>query len=296
MDQEQTISPAEAFNAPAEGQQTPISQEPTGTPGFSEGAAPQQQPVQAPAPTPSITPEMIQAAVQAGASAAIRAHQPSQPPPQRRDMTPEEQAEFDRTFNVVRVTPELYKGIYGVAPADAQQVKNLESFAHNVARQAIAMAVHYNRDEYQNAFKNYQQQLDARLSPVFDAYRQQEAAKLEQEFLTSNEDLKDHAALVKELAIATKAQLDQGNLRELRNPDGSVNRGAAMKFVADKARSLLNKAAPTGQNPSQVRGPSRRHSMTPLSGGGRPGTGGPQQPGNNSATFSPKEVFGDTER
>ena len=292
---EPTISPQDAFST-AEGPVEQSGGEPQGSPGLPEGGQLQsQQQTQAPAAPVQITPEMIREAVQAGSAAAsqasIAAMRASQPVPPPRAPTAEEVAEFERQFNVVKATPDLYKQIFGVAPQNAEQVKALQDVLHATARQAISMSTYTANQRLEERLKEMQTQLDQRLSPLMTAHQEVVIQKTEAEFLAANADLKDHAALVSEIAMATKAQLDAGQLREVRNADGSVNREKVFQFVADKARSLLGKAAPTGQAPGQ-RQTQRRFQMTPLSSGGSPGSGRPLQPANGK-TISPQEVFKD---
>lgn len=280
LSQSQGPSPQETF-------------EPHGSPGIAEGAspAPSALPV-APTPPapPAITPEMIQQAVQAGAQAAMRS-QPQAPAPQH-EPTAQEIQEFERQFNVVRLTPERFKQIFGFVPETPEQLKAAEGLMHDTARQAIAMATYQSNQAFELRLQELQQRYDAQLQPLQSAYQVQRIQQVEQEFITTHPDLKDHAALVKEVALATQAQLSQGQLQELRRADGSVDRAAATKFVADRARSLLVKAAPAGQPASRITGQSQRHSMTPLSSGGAPGQGSPPRSAASGQYISPKDVFG----
>lgn len=274
-----TPSPEQTFGSP-EGTNVP-----TGNPGIAEGAAPDQN---APATAaPAITADMIRQAVEQGGQAAARAAIESQranapkgaPPPP----TPEEQAEFERQFHVVKVTPEMFKNIMGVAPQNQEQLKALEATLHATAKQAIAMSTYTANQNFEAKLKEMQTTMDQRLAPIFDTHQQAQFAQAEKQFIEQNADLKDHAALVKEVALATLAQVQSGALK-------FTDRNAANKFVADKVRSLLGKAAPTGQNPGQRQ--TARRSMTPTSVGGGPGSGRPLQPANNG-TISPRDVFKD---
>lgn len=256
-------APSEVFGGGQQTTQTPDTgvqqQQPTQT----------QQPTQSAPAAPAITAEMIAEAVKTGVAAV-------QPKPAPAAPTPEEIAQFDRQFNVIRVTPDMYKAILGVAPQSQEQLKALEQALHGSAKQAIAMSQYLANQEIEKRLQAFQQQM----SPVQNFVQQQQHQALETEFYSRHADLKDHGALCKELALAAQAQ---------RIPFKSPQE--AMDFVANKARSLLGKAAPTGQ-PVSTR-TTQRHSMTPTSLGGNPGSGRSPQPG-NSATVSPKDVFGGT--
>jgi len=245
---------------------------------------PQSPTLGTPPPT-AITPEMIQQAVQAGAQAAMRSMPTPPPPPPAppRELTPQEQADFDRAFNVVRITPERYLAITGQAAQTQEQIKALESTLHDTVRQAVAISLYQAQQMNSKALTAYQTQMDSRLAPVFQAHQQARIVQLENDFHTANPDLKDYSELVKEVALSTQAQ---------RIPFKSQDE--AFKFVADRVRSLLGKAAPSGSPPAKPGQPTRRFIMTPLSGGGNPGSNGPPRPAKNSGVISPQEVF--TER
>lgn len=223
------------------------------------------------AASPNITPEMIAQAVATGVQQVMprQSQQPQAP-------TPEEVAEFEKQFNVVKVNADIYKQILGVAPQNEQQVQALQGLLHGAAKQAIAMSTYMMRNEMQQRLQQVQQQF----APVNDYVTQQQVTKIENDFLTANPDLKDHQALVKEIAIAARASGQQFKSRD-----------DAFKFVADRARSLLGKAAPAGQPASRSPQATRKYNMTPTSLGGNPGGSRQPQAGSN-ATVSPKDVFG----
>jgi len=210
-------------------------------------------------------------------AAAVRAGMPPPPAPVQQPPTAEEIAQFEKQFNVVRVTPDTYKAILGVAPQSEAQVKALENLLHSAARQGISMSTYTMQQKMDERFKA----LESRYAPMQDYVTQQQVKALETSFLSAHPDLKDHQALVKEVAVATRA-----------NNIPFKSQQEAFQFVADRARSLLGKAAPTGQQRSasqQQSSSTRKFAMTPTSLGGNPGTGrSPQQSG---ATIRPQDVF-----
>lgn len=239
------------------------------------------QPIQPATPPPQqITPEMIAAAVTAGVRGV-------QPPAPAKVLTPEEkqqqQTEFDKQFNIVRVTPEMFKSITGYAAQSPEQLKALETTLHAAGKQSIAISNYL----FEQRMAQMEKQFSDRFAPIAAERQQAQVRQLEDSFLKANPDLADNQALVKELALATQMQVQQGVLK-------FSSRDEAFKFVADKARSLLGKAAPSGTTPgSRQSAPTqRRFGMTPTGMGGSPGSGSPQRPG-NSGTVSPRDVFGD---
>lgn len=270
--------PQEVFNEPQGDVQIPSTPS-----GVSEGESGSSQQAKAPAqvgtpPPPVFTPDMIQNAVAQGVKLGadmVRPQQQQQPI----QITPEQQAEFDKQFNVVRVTPDVFKSVTGYAPESPEQMKALENLLHNTARQAVALSQYAINQSVEKRFNDF----NTKLSPIMEQHHAATLQKMENEFIQTYPDLKDYKELVKDVATSVNALRQQGKLN-------FTSRQEAFKFVADRARSLLNTAASTGRNSSQTQSP-RRYTMTPTSVGGSPGSGRPLQSG-NTGTISPKDVFG----
>jgi hypothetical protein len=205
----------------------------------------------------------------------IRPAQVQQPQPLQ-PLTPEQQAQFDKEFAVVRVTPELFQGILGFAPENPQQLKALETFAHGIVRQASAMTMF----KVQQLAQEREGALTERLSPVMQAHQAAQAKQVEETFFGKYPDLKDFGPLVAEVALAEKAR---GTKFE--SPE------KALESVASKARALLGNRAPSGSTTQSTQGKQpTRPSMPSVSTGGRSG-GSPQS--SQQPASGPKAVFGD---
>jgi len=191
---------------------------------------------------------------------------------QPQQITPEQQAEFDRQFNVVRVTPERFQAIMGFAPASPEQMKALETILHDVARMSNAMTNY----QVQQTIQQREQAAMGRIAPIETYFRQQQAAAIESEFYKGNPDLKDFGDLCGEVAASM-------NARGERFPDQAT----AIKTLATRVRDLLTKAR-GGTPPPKGQGAVARKAMPTTSMGGRTGTGGSQTP-----VSGPQAVFGD---
>lgn len=269
--------PESVFGTPAAPSiETPT---PASTPATPAAATPEPTPAAVPASTAqpagvTMTEEQL-ASLAAKMAAGIAPQAPAAPQtPQQ--MTPEQQAQFDKEFNVVRVTPELFQSILGFAPENPAQLKAFENFAHGIVRQAAAMTMF----QVQQMAKEREGALTQRLSPVLQHHQEQQAAKLETDFFTAHPDLKDFGGLVAEVAAAEKAR---GTT--FKSPKEAID------YVANKARTLLGKGAtPGGTTPSTtVTKPTvTKPSMPTVSTGGRSGSQSSPQPASG-----PKAVFGD---
>lgn len=188
-------------------------------------------------------------------------------------ITPEQQAEFDRQFNVVRVTPELFTQIMGVAPQNDAQMKAFEAFAHNIVKQANAMTTYQINQELARREGVLQQ----RYQPVADYVSTQQANALREGFFKDNPDLKDFENLASEVIKAAKSEGKQ-----------FADAKQASTYVATRVREYLTKARGGLPPPKQQTG-ARKHTMPATSMGGRTGSNnGSQQP-----VSGPQQVFGD---
>lgn len=278
-----TATPESVFGAPKsepaiKASESVKQQTPNTPPATREGktgtppAVPAQQP-QAPAPTTvAMTEEQLATLAQKmAASVQPRQTQPEAPA----TLTPEQQAEFDRSFNVVRVTPEIFQSIMGYAPENAAQLKSLESFAHGIVKQAAAMTMY----QVQQLAQEREGRLTERLSPVLQHHQQQQATAVENKLYELHPDLKDFGGLVAEVAAAEHARGTR-----FKSTDEAIN------FVANKARTLLGNRAISGttQSTTTQGNTSSKPSMPTTSVGGRSGASSSPQP-----ALGPKAVFGD---
>lgn len=209
------------------------------------------------------------------ASQMVRALPQQQAPQQQRQeqpITPEQQAEFDRAFNVVRVTPQIFESVMGVAPQNEAQMKALETLLHGVVRQANAMTTYQMNQE----MARKEQALQARYQPVVEYVSTQQANALREGFFKEHPDLKDFESLANEVIKSAKSEGRQF-------PDAK----SASTFVATRVREHLTKAR--GGQPPPKTGTSARKTMPTTSMGGRMGSNnGSQQP-----VSGPQSVFQD---
>jgi hypothetical protein len=197
--------------------------------------------------------------------------QPQRQPEPQQPVTAEQQAEFDRAFNVVRVTPQIMRDAFGIE-ATPEQCKAFEALMHNAVRQANAMTSY----QVQQEIARREQAAMGRFQPVMEYVSQQQAAALETNFFSENKDLEDFKPLVQEVTAAAKAS----NMR-------FKDRKEAFTYVATRARDLLNKARGGTPPPRQTSG--ARRTMPAVSTGGRTGSNnGARQP-----VSGPQVVFGD---
>lgn len=203
----------------------------------------------------------------------VRPSTPTTPEPPRQ-LTPEEQKQFDREFNVVRVNPELFQSILGFAPENESQLKALENFAHSIVRQAAAMTL-YKVNEMVNEREGM---LRERLTPIMQEHQVAQSRKIEETFFAKHPDLKDFSPLVTEVAKAVKAE---GRTFK--------SHAEAIDFVANRARTLLGNRAPnSGTAQSTTQKPPQKPSMPTTSIGGRSGSNSSPRP-----ESGPRAVFGD---
>lgn len=220
--------------------------------------------------TVNMTHEQLETLATRMVSAMPRAAQP-QAQQQAQPVTAEQQAEFDRQFNVVRVTPEMFRNVFGV-DGSPEQLKAMEGMLHNVARMSNAM-VNY---QVQQEIQRREQGALARVQPALDYVQRVEAQNLETEFFTKHADIKEFPSLVQEVIGNAKAN----NVR-------FADKSKAMDYVATRVRDLLTKARGGLPPPKQQSG-TRKHTMPAVSTGGRTGSNnGSQQP-----VSGPQAVFG----
>lgn len=237
------------------------------------------QPPQSPADrgTVAMTEEQLAAlAATITKAAQTAAPAPQQPPQPLRPMTPEEQAQFDREFNVVRVTPEIFQGIMGFAPEKPEQLKALENFAHSIMRMSASMTMY----QMNNTIKAREEAVRAEFTPIQAHYQQQQSQQLQQTFFERHPDLKGSDALIVEITKAAKA-------------DGLKFKSSdeIIEFVANRARTLLGKGAPSSSTQGQQPQGQRPAMPTTSMGGRSGGQGSPQQ-----SAVGPRSVFGDLDR
>lgn len=257
--------------AKEESTETAASAEPATSP--TPPAAAAATPAAAPSPV-AMSDEQLTKLAQSIAN-GVKPVTPATQEQPNRPLTPEEQAQFDKEFNVVRVTPQLFQSIMGFAPESAEQLKAFENFAHGIVRQASAMTMF----QVQQMAEQRQAALEGRLGPVLQQHAQAQAKAIETEFFTSHPDLKGFDGLLQEVAIAAKAQG-----MKFKSPQ------EAATYVANKARTLLGKSATSGttQTSTQTGKTQSKPSMPTTSVGGRSGSSGSPQPASG-----PKAVFGD---
>ena len=246
----------------------------------SQPAETQPVKVEAPAATQPSTVAMTDAQLTQLAQTMVAgmkpAAQPALQPDPNRPLTAEEQQQFDKEFNVVRVTPQLFQSIMGFAPENAEQLKHLENFAHGIVRQAAAMTMF----RVQQFAQEREGKLTERLSPVLRSHQEAQGKQIEDAFYAKNADLVDWKDLVNEVALAEKARGTQ-----FKSPQEAAD------FVANKARTLLGNRASSGTtqtSTTQRTNTTQKPSMPTTSVGGRSGSGGSPQPASG-----PRAVFGD---
>lgn len=240
------------------------------SPGESASTHEAQPPAQQPS---SVTMTNEQLERLATTMVQARGAQQTPQPQQNQPITPEQQAAFDQAFNVVRVTPELYTSIFGVAPQSQEQLKALENVLHNVARMSNAMATY----QFQQELQRREQALQGRFQPVADYVNQQQATKLENDFFTHAPDLKDFKGLVGEVIAAAKARGEHYNSPQ-----------EAFTKLATRVRDYLNKARGGTPPPNGQRVASRKTMPTTSMGGRTASVNGSQ-----GAVSGPQAVFGD---
>lgn len=193
---------------------------------------------------------------------------------ERREMTPEERVQFDKQFQVVRVTPEMFKGIMGYAAETPEQLKALENFAHSIMRMSASTTLY----ETNRLMQQREEAVRAEFGPIREAHIQQTNARMETELFAAHPDLKDFAPLLVEISKAAKA-----DGIKFKTPAEAYN------FVANKARTLLGKSAPASSTQGRETA-TRKPAMPTTSMGGRSASpsSSPQ-----TAASGPKAVFGD---
>lgn len=183
-------------------------------------------------------------------------------------------AELAQQLSIVTVTPELYKGVFGV-DGTPEQVKGLNDYGQAIAKQAVTIA--------SVLFERQLKTLQDSLSPYTAVVRQQEASRIEKEFYTEHKDLTGYEEMVKQqYQLALQSGKTFASLAE------------ASKFVADQTRSTLLSLGITPKTPiangAPVSGKSvpQTRPMTPTSMGGK--GGGNNQPTQPKSTV--EQVWG----
>jgi hypothetical protein len=197
-------------------------------------------------------------------------------------MTPQEQADFDRTFNVVHITPEIFQGIMGYAAEKPEQLQALEKLAHGIVRQTMAMATYY----FNGRVEDERTKLMESIKPVITDHEQTQLTKTRTEsmnaFYTEHPDLKDYATVVQEVIFETKGRgLSFNSLKD------------ANLYVANKARGRLNMSTPSGTPPPSPSTAPVGGGFTPTLTSGRPGSNSSPRPG---VAVTPQSIFGNETR
>lgn len=227
-----------------------------------------------PAAVPTIV-NPAQVTLSPEALAALRAPAPITPVAATA-FTPEEQAEFDRSFNIVRLTPERFKSITGYLP-EGESLKAMEAFGHDIAKQAVSLALY----QANLLFKEKETALRETLAPLMNSHQSQRATEITSYFNATHPDLKDHTALIQDITALEKAKGTKF---------ASVEE--ASTFVANRARELLKLPPVSGTvNPTSGQiPPVQKQTMPTTMVGGRPGNPSSSQP----PVSGPRAVFGTT--
>lgn len=229
-----------------------------------------QQPPPAPAAPPplvGLSKEQLAEIVQS----SVKAVQPQQ----QQQYT---QEDFDRAFNVVKVTPEVLAK-FGL-PATPEAAVAFGELTQAIVRQAVTMASY----QVENTKRQLLEQFSQEYGPARQFAIEQQEQRLKEEFFTSHPDLKGYDPLL----VQVKDQL----LRE--GQDFKGDKQAVFKAVADRTRAII-KSLPglNGQNQQQQPqngSPRPTGKMSTVSAGGQggAGAGGGSASGANTA----KSVFG----
>lgn len=230
-------------------QQNPFLEVGTETQETDVGQQQQQTPSQ-----PSLTQEQWTKLMQTTAETL----KPLVQPQQQQQWT---QEDFDRTFNVVRVTPELAAAL-GLAETS---VPKLQEFAHAIARQATTMA------EWRigEVTRQMQQQFNQQLTPLQQYYKQQQDVEYERQFMTKHPEFKGMEPVLRN--IYAKLQAEGRTFKTVEE---------AFNEVAGQAKTILDAlkkagAAPQQQNTTTSTGvPAQQgRKMSTLTGGGQGASG-----------------------
>jgi hypothetical protein len=195
--------------------------------------------------------------------------------------TPQEQAEFEKHFGIVRLNKENFKSIMGFDAQNPDQIKQLEATLHQASRQATLMANYQTQQLLQEQENRLRAEFQQQVGPVIQAHQAAQSAAIEDAFYKGAEDLRDYKELVQSVA---HFEMSKGTKFK------SIEE--ANKFVAERVRGLLTKAAPSGNQTSS--GPTaqttqRKFSMPTTSMAGRPGSSSSAA----KPASGPQEIFGD---
>lgn len=225
----------------------------------TQAATPPVAPV--PPTTPSIQPPAdLTKTVTEAVLAAERARQQAAQQTQQQtiqDLTPEQ---FNKKYGVVQVTPQHMQQIFDQDPAKGAAALN--SIIQGAVKQALLMG---------NAFAEHKLgKVIEQITPLQQAHQEQHERSLWDGFFKGNPDLVNERALIEEIkdaAIGRKMTFD--------------SKDALYTFLAKTARERLARVggsqaqgttANVAPNVQQRQAPPTRQ-MTPLSQGGRSGTG-----------------------
>lgn len=217
-----------------------------------------QQPAQAPAAQPSAqpAPAVVDAEQLVSRLAPLLRPQQAQPGPS--------DADLQRQLGIVTVTPERYKSVFGV-DGTPDQIKGLNDFGQDVAKQAVTIASVLMRNELES--------IRSQFTPISATVQEQEAARQRDIFFTEHRDLAGYENFVRQQFQLVKASGQRfSSVADVR------------KAVADQTRSTLQslgiKLPAAGSAPAHGRSNAPRsatpqpRTMAPTSMGGRGGVSG----------------------
>lgn len=215
-----------------------------------------------------LTPDNLVEAFKKAGIGATPAPEPASEP----KMT---QEEFDKHFNVVKVTKERLQKMYGWDDETLtdERISEFQQLQQDVVRQAVTMAAYQIRAA--------QEQMMQQMSPALTYARQQQEQVLREEFFTQNPDLKDYEPLLVEIKERLVASGFQGTKEE------------AFKRISEQAKQVLSKLPgiqlgnpQSGNNNQQL--PKPAHRMSTVSAGGQGGAGGTPK----ASKTGPAAIFG----
>lgn len=167
------------------------------------------------------------------------------------------QEEFERAFNVLKLTPEFIAQLRHEDPATA--MKALEQYRDGLVRQAMTMAEY----RVQALIKELR---DNDLSPLQTFVSEQQASSFRNDFFKSNPDLEKYEKLVDSVA----AKLAQNGLRGTRAEMMQHYATETKKVVAELTAAQGLPAADAGNGHGAAGGQaSTTRKMSTLTGGGQ---------------------------
>lgn len=204
--------------------------------------------------------------------------QQAAPATQSATQQPMSQEDFDRAFNVVKVTPQsVAKLRLALAAADdgAEAAGILQDFLYGAVKQAVTMV------NYQQAL--LKEELTGTIQPVLSHYQQQKMAEAKQEFFKKFPDLQGYEPITENVVAQMQAQGWKGSKDE------------AFAEVEKRTRELLKKIPGlNGQAAATTTGaqaPQQQQSrMSTLTGGGQ-GAGATSGAASGGSKRSGMELF-----